>query len=556
MLKTNRFVRRVLRVVGAICLLLFLLAVYLIWVSNIQPPKIKDTSAEQLQRTQHDSSFYTLKNNWLRKSKSGLYEMYIEGNPFERGVINGKLSRELVVSQEDYFAEKLNQMVPSSFYQHFLKYLIGWFNRNLPDHITKEYKQEIYGVSQSASDKYDYIGTNYQRLLNYHAAHDIGHALQNMALVGCTSFGTWGAMSEDSTMIIGRNFDFYVNDDFAKNKIILFCNPSQGHKFMSVNWGGFIGVVSGMNDKGLSVTINADKSKIPTASATPVSLVAREILQYAENINQALAIARKRKMFVSESFLIGSAEDKKAVIIEKTPDTIAVYDPQRNYILCANHFQSKELENSEANIVQKNENASPYRYQRLSQLMQQNGENTVAKTISILRDHEGLDNKNIGLGNEKTLNQFVAHHTIVFEPEKLKVWVSTSPWALGEFVCYDLNKVFSLKGLTKDEEIYDSASTIPADNFLQTPEFKNFERYRQYTHLLSDGKEINTDSMIAANPDYYHAYVLAGDYWYNKEEWQKALGYYQEALTKVIATKPEEDHIKKQIEVCHKKLPS
>jgi hypothetical protein len=46
-------------------------------------------------------------------------------------------------------------------------------------------------------------------------------------------------------------------------------------------------------------------------------------------------------MFVSESFLIGSAEDKKAVIIEKTPDTIAVYDPQRNYILCANHFQSK-----------------------------------------------------------------------------------------------------------------------------------------------------------------------------------------------------------------------
>src|SRR6478736_2924283 len=216
MLKTNRAVRRVLRVVGVFCLLLFLLAVYLIWVSDIQPPKIKDTSAEQLQRTQHDSSFYTLKNNWLRKSNSGLYEMYIEGNPFERGVINGKLSKELVVSQEDYFAEQLNKIVPSSFYQHFLKYLIGWFNRNLPDNIKEEYKQEIYGISQSASDKYDFIGTNYQRLLNYHAAHDIGHALQNMALVGCTSFGTWGGMSEDSTMIIGRNFDFYVNDDFAK----------------------------------------------------------------------------------------------------------------------------------------------------------------------------------------------------------------------------------------------------------------------------------------------------------------------------------------------------
>jgi len=49
---------------------------------------------------------------------------------------------------------------------------------------------------------------------------------------------------------------------------------------------------------------------------------------------------------------------------------------------------------------------------------------------------------------------------------------------------------------------------------------------------------------------------LAGDYWYKKEQWQKALGYYQTALTKVIATKPEEDHIKKQIAACHKKLSS
>ncbi len=554
MLKTNRFARRLLRVFGVIVLLFVLLAVYLVWISDIKPPKIANTTATQLERTQHDSSFYTLNNNWFRKSNSGLYEMYVEGKPFNRGVINGKLSKELIQSQEDYFAEQLDKMIPSSFYQHFLKYFIGWFNRKLPDNITEEYKEEIYGVSLSASDKYDYIGSNYSRLLNYHAAHDIGHALQNMALVGCTSFGTWGAMSQDSTMIIGRNFDFYVNDDFAKNKIVLFCNPSQGHKFMSVTWGGFIGVVSGMNDKGLTVTINADKSEIPTSSATPVSLVAREILQYAENINQAIAIAKKRKMFVSESFLIGSAADKKAVIIEKTPDTLAVYDPQQNYIMCANHFQSDALKNSEANKVQLKENASPYRYERLIQLMQQNGENTVAKTIAVLRDHKGLNNASIGLGNERAMNQFIAHHSIVFEPEKLKVWVSTSPWMLGEFVCYDLNKVFALKGLTADKEIYDSTENIPADNFIQTQQFKNFVQYRHYTQLLSDGKDINVESMIADNPEYYHAYVLAGDYYYKKEQWQKALGYYQAALTKVVTTKPEEDHIKKQIESCKKKL--
>jgi len=554
MLRRKKFWKRVLYVFGGFGALLLILFIYLAWVSQIDPPEVKDKSSLQLTRTEISPDYYTLKNDWFHKSNTGLYELYTEGEPFERGVINGKLTKELIQRQEDYFSAQIKKMIPSDFYLHFLKYFIGWFNRDLADNITEEDKEEIYGVSQSASDKYDYIGENYSRILNYHAAHDIGHALQSMALVGCTSFGTWGAMSQDSTMIIGRNFDFYVSDNFAKEKIISFCNPSQGYKFMYVTWGGFTGVVSGMNEKGLTVTINAAKSDIPSGSATPVSLVAKEIVQYAKNINEAIAIAKKRKMFVSESFLVGSAADKKAVVIEKTPDSLDIYDPQKNFITCANHFQGSELAKSKSNIQQLNESASPYRYNRLSQLLQSNGRNTVEKTIAILRDHEGLNNADIGLGNEKALNQFIAHHSIVFEPEKLKVWVSTSPWQLGKFVCYDLNKVFALAGSQKDQEIYDTALTIPADPFMQTQQFKNFLDYRNYAHQISDGKTINTDSMVAKNPNYYNAYVLAGDYCYKKEEYRKALSYYKTALTKVIATKKEQDHIKEQIEACNEKL--
>ncbi|MGJ7032081.1 C45 family autoproteolytic acyltransferase/hydolase [Niabella hirudinis] len=548
----KRFLRRLLRVLAVIVLLFGLLFAYLVWVSDIPEPKIKDTAALQLQRQQPDTGLYTINNSWFRKSNSGLYELYVEGAPFERGVINGKLSKELVQLQEDYFSAQINKMVPSKFYQHFLKYFIGFFNRKLPDYVTEEFKEEIYGVSRSASDNYGYIGDKYQRILNYHSAHDIGHALQNLALVGCTSFGTWGTASADSTMIIGRNFDFYVGDDFAKNKIVAFVSPSSGHKFMSVTWGGFIGVVSGMNEQGLTVTINAAKSSYPTGAATPVSLVAREIVQYAKNISEAIAIAKKRKMFVSESFLVGSAADNKAVIIEKTPDSLSVYDPNKNEILCTNHFQSNAFWNSEPNKEMREKSSSVYRYNRLNQLLTENGKNSVQKTIDILRNYRGMNNADIGLGNEKAVNQFIAHHSIVFEPQKLLVWVSTSPWQLGPYVCYDLKKVFALQGMKQNREVNEAQYSIPADPFIYTPEFKRFEQFRHYRAAIEEGKKINPDSLVADNPAFYNSYILAGDYCFKNKEYKRAAAFYQKALTLEIANHGEREHaetmLKKSLE--------
>ncbi|HNJ28546.1 MAG TPA: C45 family autoproteolytic acyltransferase/hydrolase [Ferruginibacter sp.] len=553
MLKRKKFWRWLLYVLGALLLLLIIGAVYIVQVSKIDPPKVADMSALQWQRTDHGNGFYTLKNNWFRHSKSGLYELYVEGEPFERGVVNGKLTAELVVRQEDHFAGQIEKMIPSRFKRGFLKYLIGFFNRNLDKNVTEEYKDEIYGVSESASPAYQYLGSNYARILNYHAAHDIGHAVQNLAMVGCTSFGTWGAMSEDSTMIIGRNFDFYVGDKFAEDKIVAFFNPSTGHKFMTVTWGGFTGAVSGMNDQGLSVTINAAKSSLPTGSATPVSLVTKEILQYAKNINEAIAIARSRKMFVSESFLVASAADNKAVIIEKTPEDLDVYDPKKDFIVCTNHFQSKGLGKTKMNIEQEEQSASSYRYQRMMELLNANGKNSVQKTIRILRDQRGVNNANIGMGNEKAINQLIAHHSVVFEPKKLLVWVSTSPWQLGEYVSYDLNKVFALKGMNTDREVIDSSLIVPADSFLLTNDYRNFVLFRNMKQRILDGGTVNADSLVASNPEFYNTYVLAGDYLYKRKQYAAALKNYEMALTKVIATKQEEDHIRAQIKKIKEK---
>lgn len=228
------------KLILSLAVVLLLIIAFLIYFNiavRITPPVPNNTDVLKFNRTKLGKDFYVCKNNWLRKNKAGLWEMYIEGNPFEMGVMNGLLTKDLIYIQEKAFVNEIKKMIPSDKYLKFLKYFVVWFNRNIDHYVEKEYQFEILGISQSVSDEFSDVGPAYQRILNYHAAHDIGHALQNLNMVGCTSFAAWGDDSEDSSLIVARNFDFYVGDDFSKNKIVCFCNPEKGYKFMYVTWG-------------------------------------------------------------------------------------------------------------------------------------------------------------------------------------------------------------------------------------------------------------------------------------------------------------------------------
>ncbi len=242
--------------------------------------------------------------------------------------------------QEKVFIDQIRRIVPSESYLRFLRILIIVFNRDMATCILEELRREIAAQARFCTHEFDAVGTPYERQINYHAAHDIGHALQEYMLVGCSSFAAWDTQTADSTLLVGRNFDFWVGDDFARNKLVTFCRPEKGYSFASVGWTGMCGVLSGMNTEGLTITLNAAKGPLPVRVATPISLLARTILQYAATIDEALAITDTTRTFVSESLLIASAHDRRAVIIEKTSRRTELYSPDAERIRCTNHYQA------------------------------------------------------------------------------------------------------------------------------------------------------------------------------------------------------------------------
>ena len=452
----------------------------------------------------------------LRIDPDGLYEMRVCGGPFERGEAIGKLGEDLLYQQEKAFADKLFEMVPSSRYRAFLHYFITIFNRRMGASVPLEYRQEIKAMSASCTHEFDEFGSPYERQMQYHSAHDIGHVMQDYMLVGCTSFAVWGRESADSSLLMARNFDFYMGEEFAKNKLVLFEKPDSGYAYVSVTWPGMLGVVSGMNTQGLAVTINASKLEVPSSSATPISILVKSILQYASNIEEAETIASSFKTFVCESILVGSANDGRAVIIEKTPSAMGIYSLDGDYassrmttassanmvsqlggavesvrqgvaspsaadgsphgcgsgtgrladsssgnsaassggasaitrVICTNHYQSDRFRDDPVNVENIRVSDSGYRYRRVQQLLDSLGSIDYLKAAAVLRDIRGVDGEDVGYCNDLSINQMLAMHSVIFKPAEKKIWVSTSPWQFGKFVCFDLDEVFGEEGLS------------------------------------------------------------------------------------------------------------
>lgn len=522
-------------------------------------PDVSTYDASVAKLTTFNDSTFISGSNALSKNAYGQWELYIEGNPYQMGLVTGALTEGLFKKQEHAFLSKVNELVPSKTKQWLLRKLLAWYNRKMYLNIPHEYKAEIYGLSKYAADDYNHIAENYLRILYLHSAHDIGHALQDLALVGCSSFAAWDDKTEDGKLIIGRNFDFYAGDDFAKNKIIAFVKPTEGYKFMSVTWAGMIGVVSGMNEHGLTVTINAGKSKIPLVAKTPISIVTREILQYAKNIDEAITIAKKRKVFVSESIFIGSAADNKAITIEVSPKNFGVYiSPNSGQLICSNHFQSEAYANDKNNIKHKAESHSQYRYERMEELLNKTPMLTVERAVSILRNKEGLNEKNIGLGNEKSLNQLLAHHGIVFKPSERLVWVSANPYQLGEFVAFNLNDVFN----DSDKLQFSKPElNIEKDQFQFTQAYKDYEDYRILSRKLEkaikDKAQVDPKllkEVVEMNPNYWQPYFLVGKYYYQKGYFTAALNAFNISKTKEITTVPDQETIADYIKKINRKL--
>ena len=474
------------------------------------PPLPTDTAIMSLKPESREGKV------WLGKSwsgrRDGLLVVHLKGSPFEMGYADGVLMQQQMHTLEDEFLKMIQGYVPQHWVMEVLKNYVIYRNRHLIEYVPLPYRQEIFGTALGCTDMHPEEGSYYNRLLNYHAAHDVSYMMIDNPLVsraGCTSFGAWGGATENGHLLTGRNFDWEAAEVFSRDRVVMMCEPDDGIPFISLSWAGMAGVVSGMNRAGVSVTINGAPSSLPRETATPAGMVAREVMQRAHNLTEALGILRSAKVFVSTLWLVGSRADGKFIVVEKSPETTQVREPEGDFIVCANHFQTEALKNEPRSKSYVEESTSVSRSKRITELMQQaGGRLNASRAADLLRDRNLPGGEFAGNGHRATLNAFIATHAAVMDLTEGIFWAASPPNQLGKFVAFDVQDF--------DREL--PARTLPPDATLASGEF---EKARQARESLAGGQRSfkHKDALTALsqaekaetlNPGFYQNAMLRG----------------------------------------------
>jgi hypothetical protein len=511
-------VKRILKwlkrlLIGVLLLTLIgLLAVAWMWHASVvvPPPLPADVSVLSLKTETHDGKTF-LGKSW-RSEREGLPVVYLKGSPLEIGFADGTLMQDKMHTLETEFMQMVQGYVPQHWLMEALKNYVLYRNRNLSEFVPADYRLEIYGTTLGCPDIHPEEGDFYRRLLNYHAAHDVSYMMIDNPFIskaGCTAFGAWGDATADKHLIAGRNFDWEAAEVFSRDRVVEMFEPDGGIPFISLSWAGMKGVVSGMNRAGVSVTINGAPSKLPNTIGTPVAIVAREVLQNAHNLDEALKIVRGAKVFVSTIWLIGSRADGKFVVVEKTPAITNVREAEGDSIVCPNHFETPELKDGARNTNYMVEATSVSREARMLELLRQNhGEIDASNAVDMLRDRRLPGGVFPGDGHRSTLNAFIATHAVVMDLTAGIFWAASPPNQLGKFVAFDVNDF--------NHELPEL--TVPADEVLASGEFDHVKQAREFLKASQRAlKDRDAQSGLdfakkaeALNPGFYENAYLEG----------------------------------------------
>jgi isopenicillin-N N-acyltransferase-like protein len=338
--------------------------------------------------------------------QNGVQILLLAGSPYEMGYQQGALFKPQV--------------------QKFIKHILfvaqaaesikggGGFNGSLEaalqragKFIDKRYFEEMQGLADGAG-----IDVKDVQLANIFPE-----------LFHCSGFALFGKATQGGTLYHGRILDYMTEVGLQDYALLTIAKPKGFNAFVTVGYVGFLGSVTGMNDKQVAFGEMGGRGE-GKWDGMPMSFLMRKGFEEAATLDQAVALFRDTPRTCEYYYVISDAKIPDARGLACTPEKCEIIKPNQSHPLLPHAVEDAVLMSADQ------------RYERLAELVK-------AKHGQIDLNY-ALDLMNRPVAMESCL------HRVLFGPKEQKLWVANavSPEKTPKFAaCYQPYVEFDFRGL-------------------------------------------------------------------------------------------------------------
>jgi isopenicillin-N N-acyltransferase-like protein len=234
--------------------------------------------------------------------------LYLKGSHYEMGFQHGKLLKDDLRDSLYQVLGLCYELVEEKIGLPLLgkamtNCLLDEAYKRMEPYIPKDDKEEMEGLADGS-------GISLQDI------HRV-HAIPGLTETSCSAIAAFGKATQDGNLYQLRVLDYITELGIQEHPTITVYQPDEGNPFVNIGWAGFIGVISGMNKEGIAISEMGyggpgdEQPGIPTPApketlgGVPMIFLLKNVLRYADNVEQATGIMRSAEKTNYYVYVIG-----------------------------------------------------------------------------------------------------------------------------------------------------------------------------------------------------------------------------------------------------------
>lgn len=452
---------------GVVLLLPILAHLVIVLATRMTPPEVPVVTGE----AEEQGGVRRLGPAYATK-RGSILEVRLSGKPEEIGHQHARLLYDEMIASEGQLYTTLEHYVPFAPLRWLIFDVARVLHHGADGTMSEARLTEIASQARAFSpDPFADRFPTYQRFVYLNSLYDIALGFEHSPLLGCTSFVAKGEATAGGHAILARNFDFEAGSVYDEKKVVFLVHEADKIPFASVAWPGLVGVLSGMNARGLGVVVHGGRARETRPVGEPVVHTTRALLSEAGTVDEAVALLEKREAMVSHILLLVDATGAAAAVERAPGEPPHVRRMEGEVLPLTNHFEGPFASDPKNLRVREVTSTLPRRARLDELLAARDKPIDPLGAVGILRDRKGVGGVELPFGHRSALDAAIATHAVVMDATDKVLWVSESPHLMGRFVRFDLKELLDPAYEPKNDG---AVITLPADPALEDGSYQKW----------------------------------------------------------------------------------